>query len=222
MKKRIWIIPILCCSLCAQVAEKANEGYKTPEDRARVGSSLGGADRDVHQKPKELVSAIGLKPGMTVADVGTGVGYMLPFLSAAVGPNGKVIAEDIFPDFLDKARQRSTAEKLTNVQFVLGAADNPKLPDNAVDAILMLDVYHHIDYPAKVLASLKKALKLDGRLAVVECHKNEESMANRPALTHIRLNQNDAEHEIESNGFHLISHREHVPKVQWMAIFGKK
>jgi ubiquinone/menaquinone biosynthesis C-methylase UbiE len=159
---------------------------------------------------------------MTVADVGTGVGYMLPFLSAAVGPDGKVIAEDIFPDFLDKARQRSSADKLPNVQFVLGSADNPQLPDNAVDAILMLDVYHHIDYPAKVLSSLRKALKPDGRLVVVEYHKNEESMANGRALTHIRLNQNDAEHEIESNGFKLLSHHEHVPKVQWMGIFSKK
>jgi hypothetical protein len=63
--RRKWVnccIPLLCFSLWAQVAEKANEGYKTPEDRARVGSSLGGADRDVRQKPKELVAAMGLKP----------------------------------------------------------------------------------------------------------------------------------------------------------------
>jgi predicted methyltransferase len=86
----------------------------------------------------------------------------------------------------------------------------------------MLDVYHHIDYPAKVLASLRKALKPDGRLVVVEYHKNEESMPNGRALTHIRLNESDAEREIESNGFRLISHHDHVEKVQWMGIFGQK
>jgi ubiquinone/menaquinone biosynthesis C-methylase UbiE len=206
----------------AQVAEKANEGYKTPEGRASVGSTLAAPSRDARQKPKELVAAMGLKPGMTVADVGTGVGYMLPFLSEAVGSNGKVVAEDIFPDFLDKARQKAASEKLSNVQFVQGTADDPKLPENTFDAILMLDVYHHVDYPAKVLASLGKALKPDGRLVVVEYHKNEESMPNGRALTHIRLNESDAEREIESNGFRLISHHDHVAKVQWMGIFGKK
>jgi ubiquinone/menaquinone biosynthesis C-methylase UbiE len=206
----------------AQVAEKANEGYKTPEGRANVGSTLAAPSRDARQKPKELVAAMGLKPGMTVADVGTGVGYMLPFLSEAVGSNGRVVAEDIFPDFLDKARQKAASEKLSNVQFVQGTADDPKLPENTFDAILMLDVYHHIDYPAKVLASLRKALKPDGRLVVVEYHKNEESMPNGRALTHIRLNESDAEREIESNGFRLISHHDHVEKVQWMGIFGKK
>ena len=161
------------------MAEKANEGYKTPEGRAGVGSTLAAPDRDARQKPKELVAAMGLKAGMTVADVGTGVGYMLPFLSSTVGPNGKVVAEDIFPDFLDKARQRTATLKLSNVQFVQGTTDDPKLPENTFDEILMLDVYHHIDYPAKVLASLRKALKPDGRLVIVEYHKNEGVDAER-------------------------------------------
>lgn len=213
---------LLCCSLSAQVAEKANEGYKTPEARARVGSTLAAADRDARQKPKELVAAMGLKPGMSVADVGTGVGYMLPFLSEAVGAGGKVFAQDIFPDFLDKARQRVATEKLTNVQFVLGTTDDPKLPANSLDAILMLDVYHHIDYPAKVLANLRKALKPDGHLVIVEYHKNETAMANGRALEHVRLGEEDAEREIESNGFRLLSRHDHVAKVQWMGIFAKK
>lgn len=213
---------LLCCSLSAQVAEKANEGYKTPEARARVGSTLAAADRDARQKPKELVAAMGLKPGMSVADVGTGVGYMLPFLSEAVGAGGTVIAQDIFPDFLDKARQRVATEKLTNVQFVLGTTDDPKLPANSLDAILMLDVYHHIDYPAKVLANLRKALKPDGHLVIVEYHKNETAMANGRALEHVRLGEEDAEREIESNGFRLLSRHDHVAKVQWMGIFAKK
>ena len=217
-----YFVILLCCSLSAQVAEKANEGYKTPEGRANVGSTLGAPDRDARQKPKDLVAAMGLKPGMTVADVGTGVGYMLPFLSDAVGSNGHVTAEDIFPDFLEKARQRATSQKLSNVAFILGTPDDPKLPANTFDAILMLDVYHHVDFPAKVLASLREALKPDGRLVIVEYHKNEESMPNGRALTHIRLAESDAEREIESNGFRLLSHHDHVPKVQWMGIFAKK
>jgi len=217
-----WYVVLLCCTLSAQVAEKANEGYKTPEGRAGVGAGLGGPSRDARQKPAELVTAMALKPGMAVADVGTGVGYMLPFLSRAVGPSGHVIAEDIFPDFLDKAKKRAADEKLANVEFVLGTTDDPKLPENSLDAILMLDVYHHIDYPAKVLAKLRAALKPEGHLVVVEYHKNEVSMPNKRALEHIRLGEVDAEKEIEANGFRLISHHDHVPQVQWMGIFGKK
>jgi predicted methyltransferase len=213
---------VLCCSLSAQVAEKANEGYKTPEGRARVGSSLAGKERDARQKPKELVAAMGLTPGMSVADVGTGVGYMLPFLSEAVGPGGTVFAEDIFPDFLDKAKQTAASRKLTNVQFVLGSSDDPKLPESRLDAVLLLDVYHHIDYPAKVLASLRKALKPEGQLVLVEYHKNEAAMSNGRALQHIRLGEADAEREIEANGFRLLWRRDHVPNVQWMAVFAKQ
>jgi ubiquinone/menaquinone biosynthesis C-methylase UbiE len=220
MKK--WCFILLSCTLSAQVAEKANEGYKTPEARAGVGAGLGDPARDARQKPAELIAAMGLKAGMAVADVGTGVGYMLPYLSRAVGANGHVTAEDIFPDFLDKAKKRAAGENLENVEFVLGTADDPKLAENSLDVILMLDVYHHIDYPDKVLASLRKALKPEGRLVIVEYHKNEVSMPNKRALEHIRLGQADAEKEIEANGFRLISHHDHVPQVQWMGIFGKK
>src|ERR1700693_4620663 len=95
---------ILMCALVAgvafgQVAQKANERYQTEEGRSAVAKGLSSADRDKLERPAELVKSIGVKPGMTVADVGTGVGYMLPHLSAAVGPQGKVLGEDIFDDF---------------------------------------------------------------------------------------------------------------------------
>ncbi|MGA2181408.1 MAG: methyltransferase domain-containing protein [Bryobacteraceae bacterium] len=83
-----------------------------------------------------------LRAGMTVADVGTGVGCMLPFLAAAVGPTCRLIAEDNFPDSLEQARARAAKNGLTNVDFVLGAETDPKLPAGKVDAVLVLDTYH--------------------------------------------------------------------------------
>src|SRR5262245_57896117 len=100
-----------------QVADKANSGYKTKEGRDRVAGTLSDPHRDDRQKPAELVAAMELKPGMSVADVGTGVGYMLPFLSRAVGPAGKVYGEDIQTDFLDRAKAKVAAEKLDNVSL---------------------------------------------------------------------------------------------------------
>ena len=105
----------LSCVGCsaAQVATNANEGYKTPEGR-EVGCQdrCRRPDRDEKQKPRELVEAMALKPGMVVADIGTGTGYMLPYLSQAVGSQGRVLAEDIFPDFLEKAETTAKQHKL--------------------------------------------------------------------------------------------------------------
>jgi ubiquinone/menaquinone biosynthesis C-methylase UbiE len=218
--RSILLTILIAGALPAQVAEKANEGYRTPEGRSRVANTLAASDRDARQRPKELIEAMGVKPGMTVADVGTGVGYMLPFLSTAVGPTGKVIAQDIFPDFLDKAKARASGRQ--NVEFVLGVTDDPKLPAGGVDIILMLDVYHHVDYPAKVLAALRKSLKPGGRLVVVEYYKRPEAMPGGRALEHIRLDEDDAIREIEENGFRSVSRRVHIPKVQWIASFEPK
>src|SRR5579883_1370359 len=134
---RRWLLLLLIPGLlAAQVAQKANEGYRTEEGRANVGKGLAGPNRDAQQKPEQLVRSLGIKPGMSVADVGTGVGYMLPFLSKAVGPGGHVYAEDIFPDFLDKAKQRGAESKLENVTFILGDTHSPKLPPGKLDLVL--------------------------------------------------------------------------------------
>ena len=158
---------------------------------------------------------------MTVADVGTGIGYMLPFLSRWVGPSGRVIAEDIFDDFLASAKQRARNQKLENVTFVKGTETDPDLPEGSVDIVLALDVYHHFDFPDKMLAAIYKALKPEGKLVVVEYYKRPEAMPNQRALTHIRLDMPDAIKEIEANGFHLISEREHIPDSQYMLILRK-
>jgi SAM-dependent methyltransferase len=104
---------------------------------------------------------------------------------------------------------------------VLGTAKETKLPEAAADLILVLDVYHHLDYPAQTLSELLRALKPNGRLAVVEYHKNDIAM-NGGAKEHVRLGEADAIAEIESNGFKLVSKKDFVPQVQWMGIFAAK
>lgn len=206
----------------AQVASEANAGYKTPEARKGLAKTLGDPARDEKQKPGELVRAAGIVEGMTVADVGTGAGYLLPFLSRRVGAGGHVIAEDIFDDFLAAAKDRVKSQKLENVTFVKGLETDPKLPDGAIDVVVALDVYHHFDYPEKMLAAIYKSLKPDGKLVVVEYYKRPEAMPNGRAMTHIRLDMPDVIKEIEANHFHLIAEKEHVPDVQYMLVLRKK
>ncbi len=214
---------MLASAAFGQVATKANERYQTEQGREAVAKGLSGSDRDAKERPAQLVKSIGVKPGMTVADVGTGVGYMLPHLSAAVGPTGKVLGEDIFDDFLAKARAASAQAGLTNVAFVKGTEHSANLPAGGVDVILALDSYHHFNYPKDMLASFKAALKPDGRLAIVEYYKREGAMGSgQSAVVHIRLDDADVIKEVESAGFSLVEEKEHIPKSQYIALFRVK
>jgi SAM-dependent methyltransferase len=200
-----------------QLAEHANKRYQTEEGRRSIAATLGAHDRDARQRPRELVEKLNIAPGMTVADIGTGVGYMIPFLKAAVGAEGKVIAEDIFPDFLEKARERASQDGRANVEFILGTERDPKLPPATADLALVLDAYHHFDYPEQMLAGIAKGLKPEGRLAIVEFHP--EGFRDPK---HIRMGQQELIREVEKAGFTLLSVEDFLPNVQYLAIFRKK
>lgn len=208
-------------ALAAQVAQQANSTYQTEAGRQNVAKSLNSASREATQKPGELIKSMGLEPGMTVADVGTGVGFMLPFLSRRVGPAGRVLAEDIFDDFLAGAKQTAEEQKLSNITFIKGTETDPNLPEGQVDMELVLDAYHHFDYPEKMLAALRKALKPDGKLVIVEYYKRQTAMPGGRALTHIRLDMPDVIKEVEANHFHLIMEKEHIKNVQYMLLLEK-
>ncbi len=221
MKRLAIGVLTLAGALAAQVAQQANSTYQTEAGRKNVAQSLNASTREQTQKPGELIKSMGLEPGMTVADVGTGVGYMLPFLSRRVGPAGHVLAEDIFDDFLAGAKHTSEDQKLSNITFIKGSETDPNLPEGQVDMELVLDAYHHFDYPEKMLAALRKALKPDGKLIIVEYYKRESAMPGGRALTHIRLDMPDVIKEIEANHFHLLMEREHIKNVQYMLVLEK-
>jgi ubiquinone/menaquinone biosynthesis C-methylase UbiE len=209
---KLFAVLILTFSAWAQVADDANKGYKTKEGRDKVAATLEDPHRDARQKPQELITAMNIKPGMTVADIGTGTGYMLKFLSDAVGPNGKVYGEDIQTDFLDRAKSKN----VPHTELILGTTTDPKLPPNSVDIALVLDVYHHFDYPDKMLAAIRSALKPGAHLVIVDFYKSAS-----PSPGHIRLERDEVAAEIERNGFHLLSQRDHIPKSQYMLTMEK-
>jgi ubiquinone/menaquinone biosynthesis C-methylase UbiE len=220
---RLTVLCLFVASIAsAQVAVDANKRYQTPEGRAAIATTLNDPHRDDRQKPKDLVAALGLKPGMAVADIGTGTGYMLPFLHDAVGDKGHVYGEDIFDDFLKQARERIEAKQYTNVTLIKGSEHTTSLPPDSVNVALILDAYHHFDFPSDMLASISRGLKRNGKLVIVDFYKRPEAMPNGNAVQHIRIDFDDVVKEVEMYGFKFVEKKEQIPNSQYLAVFTKK
>jgi len=115
-----------------------------------------------------VMDILHITPGKTVADIGAGGGWFSVIAARRVGPAGAVLAEDINPQYIDYIQKRAGTEHLTNIKPVLGTPDDPKLPPNSVDAILMLKVYHEIAHPQLVLAALRIAMKPGARFGIID------------------------------------------------------
>lgn len=124
--------------------------------------------RDAWQKPGDVIAAMEIAPGMTVADVGAGTGYFAPWLSRAVGENGSVLALDVEQDMVRYLNERVTREGLKNVRPALVAFDDPKLPAEAVDRVLVVDVWHHVAQREAYAKKLAAGLKPGGKVVVVD------------------------------------------------------
>src|SRR3954451_599017 len=155
-----------------------------PVSGRRIASVMGAGgaawldrpEREREEAPSKAIPALQIRPGQTVADIGAGSGYYTVRLSDAVGPAGRVFATDIQPEMLALLHKRldSRKEGPNNVELVLGTPTESKLPDGAIDLALMVDVYHELAQPQVYLRSLKRALKSDGRLVLIEFRKESE------------------------------------------------
>ena len=124
--------------------------------------------RAAWQKPDEVVGLLALAPGMTVVDVGAGTGYFLARLSAAVGPNGRVVATDIEPDMVRYMTERAAREKLGNVSAVVAPTDDVGVVPGSADRALVVDVWHHIEKRDQYAARLARALRPGGAVVIVD------------------------------------------------------
>lgn len=124
--------------------------------------------RDAWQKPQEVVALMQIAPGMTVADIGAGTGYFVPYLSRAVGASGAVLALDVEPDMVRYLGDRAKREQLANVRPALVTMDDPKLPSRGLDRVLAVDVWHHIPGREAYAAKLVEAVKSGGKVFVVD------------------------------------------------------
>jgi ubiquinone/menaquinone biosynthesis C-methylase UbiE len=155
--------------------------------------------RDAWQRPDEIVTALSLEPGMTVADIGAGTGYFSRRLSAAVGRGGTVFAVEVEPSLVTHMRDRADSEKTPNVIPVLASADNPRLPPAAIDVALFVDTYHHVDGRREYLATLRRSLKPSARVAIVEWKAGPQPFG--PKEESHKLPREQVEREMAQAGF---------------------
>jgi ubiquinone/menaquinone biosynthesis C-methylase UbiE len=124
--------------------------------------------RDDWEKPQEVMDVLGIKAGTVVADVGAGEGYFTFHLASRVGATGKVYAEDILDDRLEKIRSRAANEKLTQIETIRGEIDDPRLPAERSDVVLISNAYHEMRDYDKMLQGIFRALKPGGLLAIID------------------------------------------------------
>jgi ubiquinone/menaquinone biosynthesis C-methylase UbiE len=175
------------------------------------------SERIEEEQPDRALDIIKIQSGATVADVGAGSGYMTAKMARRVGPGGKVYANDIQPQMLTLLQERMAKEKITNVEPVLGTADDPKLPASALDLILMVDVYHEFQQPQIMLRRMRDSLKPGGRLVLLEYRKEDPSI---PIIYEHKMSVAEAKLEIEAEGFKLATVNEVLPR-QHILIFVK-
>jgi SAM-dependent methyltransferase len=173
--------------------------------------------RESEENVEGALDAIGLKPGMTVAEVGAGTGYVALRMAKRVGPGGKVYANDLQPEMLGLLRDNAAKAGITNVQTVQGSETDPKLPDGQIDLIILVDVYHEFSQPQKMLQGIRRALKPDGRLVQLEYRKEDP---NVPILPDHKMSVAEAKTEVEAEGFKLQPVIETLPR-QHILIYTK-
>ena len=147
--------------------------------------------REQWQKVDEIFAAMAIRPGAVVADVGAGDGFFTSRLARAVGHDGRVFAVDIDDAALERLRRRLADDGIQNVTIIKGTTDDPKLPDGVLDAALIINAYHEMPQHQSILAALRRALKPEGRLVIVE--PIEASRRGRPRADQVRDHEIDPE-----------------------------
>lgn len=166
--------------------------------------------RDRLNEADVVMDRAGIKPGMTVADIGAGEGYYTVRLAKRVGAQGRVLAQDIVPEVIDALGRRVTRENWENVSVKLGREDDPKLPENSFDRIFMVHMYHEITEPYAFLWRLFPALKPNGEIIIVEPDRPTQDHGAPPALLRC---------ELEAVGFQLIDITQRPAAGGYMARF---
>lgn len=209
--------------VCALVVMVLVSAAALPDERPVVDPSINayyhGADaaawRRIFERPGrelfdlrfQIVHALGLRPGMAVADVGAGTGLFTLLFARAVGPQGRVYAVDVSASFIDAIMARMAEVHVDNVTPVVNTQNGIGLPSDSVDLIFLADTYHHLELPRSMLASIHRALRPGGELAIID-FRRIPGQSTPWIVGHVRANREEVIAEVEEAGFALFEQPE--------------
>lgn len=160
------------------------------------------------EKVAEILAALQAGPGKRIADVGAGEGFYSLRIAQAVGPTGRVTAVDVSEKHLEKLRARLQQDNISNVDVVVGAVDDPRLAENAFDAVLIYNAYHEMTAPEPILKAIFRALKPGGRLVMSEpLHDNLRSATRPEQVNEHEIGPNFVQQELQVSGFEIVEQR---------------
>ena len=189
--------------------------HKDP--KAYIGS-LEDPKRDAYQKPQEVLTALDLRPGEVIADIGAGSGYFTFRLAPKVSERGRIYAVDVSPDMIVHINRRIRDHKVTNVVSILSEPDDPLLPVASVDRFFFCNSWHHIENQIKYLSLMKKMLKPNREVVMIDFHKKELPIG--PPIQ-MKIAREDLIKQMEKNGFQLAKEHTFLP-YQYFLVFAQK
>ncbi len=172
--------------------------------------------RELEENPSVVLEQLGLKPGMSVCDLGCGNGFYTLLMAQKVGPTGRVYAVDIQPEMLQLLSRRAAEAKIDQIDMIHSTVNDAKLPDGKVDLLLLVDVYHEFSHPEEMLASIRKSLSPEGVVALVEFRGEDPRVPIKPLH---KMTKKQILKEYQANGFRLVREFDGLP-IQHLMFFG--
>ena len=222
MKLLLGFLTLMLAGLSVHAQDAVKRGqHEMQQLHSDPMSYIGALDdpkRDEYQKPHEVLTALNIKPGEVIADIGAGSGYFTFRLAHFVGAKGKVYAVDVSPDMVRHVNRRIRESKTSNVVTVLADPDDPLLPDQSVNRFFICDVWHHVENQTKYLALMKKMLKPGGEIIMIDFHKKELPFGPPPQM---KIAREDLIKQFETNGFKKTKEHTFLP-YQYFLVFAPK
>ena len=161
--------------------------------------------REDWQRVPDIFAALGVKPGSRIADLGSGDGWLTVLLARELGPSGRVFAVDISESALSRLKETVARDALRNVEIVLAADDDPRLPAGTLDGVVILNAYHEVTKRVPVLDGVRRALKPGGVLVVVDNLPTDSTWSREQQAARHGLALHFARAELEARGFDIVS-----------------
>ncbi len=174
-------------------------------------------EREREERCSLMLANLGIKAGMNICDMGCGNGFYSLQMAQLTGKNGYVVAVDVQPEMLGYLRERMEGQGVDNVIPILGSFHDPRLPPKMIDLILLVDVYHEFSHPQQMLAAMRRSLKPDGLIVMVEYRAEDKSVPIKPLH---KMSKKQVNKELTANGFKLVKEFDGLPW-QHMMFFGK-